>query len=631
MVRNAITAAIKADNPRYEEAVKTLNTLQTNAQTLEQIRQERDKRAHLNIPRMLQFVQRVGIKEEDLDKLNVIHVSGTKGKGSTCAYCESVLRHHGYKTGFFSSPHLVEVRERFALNGTAIEQEKFASYFWDVYNKLDKSKADYEGLMPNYFSFLTVMALQVFLQEGVDVAIMEVGIGGQYDSTNLVKNPLVCGVSSLGLDHTSILGTTVDKIAWHKAGIFKRGVPAYTVPQAPEAMRVLRERAEEIGCPLYVCPEMASYDGASGVKLGIKGSVQAVNASLALQLCNTWIRRYTDKQTLGEAHTAYSLGTNGKISPHNICDIPSAQSFPLTLPHQKGLEQCQWLGRNQTIKELGITFYIDGAHTVESMQQCVEWFTSEAEAEKSQSKNGVYRVLIFNMTGDRETTSLLKPLLRCDFDAVLFCPNIAYEQATSADQTNNTVTKESQIHRCIENKDTWERLCKESKSSTNGIPVVSNGFSNYYQASLEQNGTSGVIPEVQNGAPPGQKCSESHALPSISHCINWVSKQQWVREKKDVVNGDVEDIVSGVVDHVVNSELHSKNGQVNAVGGNHIHKQDQGDMLNSFANGSVGNGTVGWDIGDHGSAGGMPHVQVLITGSLHLVGGALKVLWDRQN
>ena len=79
----------------------------------------------------------------------------------------------------------------------------------------------YEGKMPNYFGFLTVMALHVFLQEKVDVAIMEVGIGGQYDCTNLIKNPVVCGVSSLGLDHTSILGNSVDKIAWHKAGIFK--------------------------------------------------------------------------------------------------------------------------------------------------------------------------------------------------------------------------------------------------------------------------------------------------------------------------------------------------------------------------------------------------------------------------
>lgn len=282
-------------NSRYEEAVKTLNTLQTNAQTLEKIRSERDKYAHLNIPNMLKYAERVGISEEDMDSLNVVHISGTKGKGSTCAFCESILRSHGYKTGFYSSPHLVEVRERFRIDGKPIQRETFASYFWDVYNRLEESKDCYEGKMPNYFGFLTVMALHVFLQEKVDVAIMEVGIGGQYDSTNLIKHPVVCGVSSLGIDHTSVLGSSIDKIAWHKAGIFKPGVPAFTAPQHEKAMEVLKNRAVEIGVPLSVCPDLREYESRGRqFHLGIKGSMQQVNASLALQIAGMWVNRVKD-------------------------------------------------------------------------------------------------------------------------------------------------------------------------------------------------------------------------------------------------------------------------------------------------------------------------------------------------
>nr|XP_022322948.1 folylpolyglutamate synthase, mitochondrial-like [Crassostrea virginica] len=135
---------------RAQEAVTKLNTLQSNAQTLEKIRQQRGKRSEQNIPNMIKFVERVGITLDDVDRLSVIHVSGTKGKGSTCAFCESILRHQGYRTGFFSSPHLVEVRERLRINGIPISREKFTEYFWDVFGKLEKTKVQ------NRFNILTI-------------------------------------------------------------------------------------------------------------------------------------------------------------------------------------------------------------------------------------------------------------------------------------------------------------------------------------------------------------------------------------------------------------------------------------------------------------------------------------------
>ncbi|XP_053380037.1 folylpolyglutamate synthase, mitochondrial-like [Mercenaria mercenaria] len=585
MVRTVTSAVVKGDSSKYEiyrklwEAVKKLNTLQTNAQTLEKIRQERDKRAHLNIPRMWKYAERIGIQEKDVNRLNVIHVSGTKGKGSTCAFCESLLRHHGYKTGFFSSPHLVEVRERFSVNGVPLEREKFASYFWEVYDRLDKTKAEHEDLMPNYFGFLTVMALHVFLQEQVDVAIMEVGIGGQYDCTNMVRNPVVCGVTSLGLDHTSILGTSIDKIAWHKAGIFK--------------------------APLSVCPDISTYS--RDVKLGIKGSMQALNASLSLQLCNTWIQKLKEKPSLCKSNDDEDKQS---VPSGTICDIKIAESFPLTQQHLAGLEQCQWLGRNQTIKEPGLTFYLDGAHTVESIQQCVEWFSTEANSEKSRSKRGVYRVLIFNTTGDRETTSLLSPLLCCDFDAVLFCPNIAYENAMSADQTNNTVTREGQLKRCITNKETWEKLlneCDEMSKNSN----LCNGSSSKSTKGHAQTETV----TAENGLHSKNRKLESHALPTISHCLNWVCKRQW----KTGENGYMSQ-------NHVNGEL---NGHVaNGYEENHTCVSDNLEDSHGCVNGTS---EINLGAGDIGALQLGPQIQVLVTGSMHLVGGALRVLWDKQS
>ena len=175
----------------YDEAVAALNNLQTNAALLQKVRKERQKNVHLNLPQTLKYLERSGMTLNDLDTLKIIHVSGTKGKGSTCAFCESILRHSGLKTGFYSSPHLVTVRERIRINGEPIEQDKFTSYFWSVYDKVCKGREDEDR--PPYFKFLTILAFNIFWKEKVDVAIVEVGIGGAYDCTNIIRKPSVTG------------------------------------------------------------------------------------------------------------------------------------------------------------------------------------------------------------------------------------------------------------------------------------------------------------------------------------------------------------------------------------------------------------------------------------------------------
>ncbi|XP_078811675.1 folylpolyglutamate synthase, mitochondrial isoform X4 [Oryzias latipes] len=383
----------------YQDAICTLNTLQTNASALQQVRQERNH-PQQQLQAMQGFLERAGLTVEELNRLNIIHVTGTKGKGSTCAFTEKILRSYGLRTGFYSSPHLVQVRERIRINGQPIGKDIFTKYFWQIYGRLEESKPASGGTMPAYFRFLTILAFHVFLQEKVDVAVIEVGIGGAYDCTNIIRKPWVCGVASLGIDHTQILGDTIEKIAWQKGGIFKPGVPAFTVSQPEGAMAVLRDRAKEIQCPLWVCPNLDEYqtDG-TALHLGLAGKHQRWNASLALQLSNSWLkRRCSPDQSLSA------------INPENT-RVQPATAFRPSSEMMMGLANTEWPGRNQTLKNGEVTYFLDGAHTVRSMQACVDWFKGSAAQHEKNASGPVARVLLFNATGDRDSAAMLKLLV----------------------------------------------------------------------------------------------------------------------------------------------------------------------------------------------------------------------------
>ncbi|KIW13304.1 hypothetical protein PV08_08492 [Exophiala spinifera] len=160
------------------------------------------------------------------------------------------LRSVPEKIGLYTSPHLISVRERIQINSQPIAEQMFARYFFEVWDALEAS-AQQDGrdasVKPVYFRFLTLLSWHIFVSEAVDVAIYEVGVGGAWDSTNIVERPIATGITTLGIDHEAVLGDTLAKIAWHKAGIFKSKVPAFSVEQFPEGAEVLKERAQEIG------------------------------------------------------------------------------------------------------------------------------------------------------------------------------------------------------------------------------------------------------------------------------------------------------------------------------------------------------------------------------------------------
>ncbi|KAM3599838.1 uncharacterized protein V6R79_012545 [Siganus canaliculatus] len=369
-------------------------------------------------------------------------LEGTGLTGSTCAFTEQILRGHGYRTGFFCSPHLVQVRERIRINGKPISKELFTKYFWQVYSRLDKNKDAHGGVMPTHFGFFTILAFHVFLQEKVDLAVIEVGIGGAYDCTNIIRRPWVCGVTSLGIDHTHILGDTVEKIAWHKGGIFKSGTSAFTVRQPENAMAVLRDRAKELSCPLAVCPDLDSYQTDCGpLRLGLVGRHQRANASLALQLCHAWLQKRC--QPVCSLTTADSTG------------LLQAPSFMLGPVMVQGLADTEWPGRNQTLKHGAVTYFLDGAHTMRSMQACVDWFTDTAAQHERDGTGSVVRVLLFNTTGERDSAALLKLLVPCKFNIAVFCPNITEEVHFCDTGLQNSTALEDRMARCLDNENSW--------------------------------------------------------------------------------------------------------------------------------------------------------------------------------
>ncbi|XP_075841974.1 folylpolyglutamate synthase, mitochondrial isoform X3 [Microtus pennsylvanicus] len=478
----------------YQDAVRMLNTLQTNASYLEQVKRQRgDPQAQLEA--MEVYLARSGLQVEDLNQLNIIHVTGTKGKGSTCAFAERILRNYGLKTGFFSSPHLVQVRERIRINGKPISPELFTKHFWRLYHQLEEFKDDSHISMPAYFRFLTLMAFHVFLQEKVDLAVVEVGIGGAYDCTNIIRKPVVCGVSSLGIDHTSLLGDTVEKIAWQKGGIFKPGVPAFTVLQPEGPLAVLRDRAQQTSCPLYLCPPLeALEEGGLPLTLGLEGDHQRSNAALALQLAHCWLEQqgHQDIQEL-------------KVSRPSIrWQLPLAPVFHPTSHMRHGLRDTEWPGRTQVLRRGPVTWYLDGAHTASSVQACVRWYCQSLQRNKRPSGGSQVHVLLFNSTGDRDPAVLLKLLQPCQFDYAVFCPNLTEVSSTeNADQQNFTVTLDQVLLRCLQHQQHWS--CLGEKQAGPDL-------------------WSSPAPEPGAWHPPHSASTNSLVFSCISHALQWISQ-----------------------------------------------------------------------------------------------------------
>ncbi|GLD94676.1 hypothetical protein PINS_up003300 [Pythium insidiosum] len=353
------------------------------------------------IAMMHHYLRRLGLQDA-VRQLSVVHVAGTKGKGSTCAMVERILREAGYKTGLFTSPHLITPCERIRIDGKPVSEPLFLRHFDAVWDALERT-ADQSGEYPPmawFFRFLTLLALHVFVAERVDVVILEVGIGGRLDATNVIERPVVCGVSTLDLDHVRVLGDSLAQIAYAKAGIFKRGVPAFTTAQEASAMAMLRQCAADTQTPLLQAPPLDELgpDGAR-CELGMQGDYQRVNAGLAAALAATWLQH---KRGGGGAFT---------FDPATVLE-------PVV---RLGLAKAFWPARSHVVEhaKTQTRFYIDGAHTQRSLEVCAQWF--QQASTRGSSSSSTASALIFTIHHERNVASLVAPLLALPFTRVYFC------------------------------------------------------------------------------------------------------------------------------------------------------------------------------------------------------------------
>jgi dihydrofolate synthase/folylpolyglutamate synthase len=236
-------AARKRPARSYESALRFLFT-HTDYEQMLRVRYNRDT---FSLDRMRLLCKQLGNPQ---DRFPSVHVAGTKGKGSTCTMLARMLQAGGYRVGLYTSPHICDIRERITINGEMISQVALTRLICGIEPVLERLGAE----KPTFFEIFTALAFKYFAEQQVDIAIIETGLGGRLDSTNVIK-PLVCGITSLSMDHMHQLGSTLSAIAAEKAGIFKKDVPAISVQQEGEAKRTLRKVARETKTELLFAGE----------------------------------------------------------------------------------------------------------------------------------------------------------------------------------------------------------------------------------------------------------------------------------------------------------------------------------------------------------------------------------------
>ncbi|MCW5766030.1 MAG: bifunctional folylpolyglutamate synthase/dihydrofolate synthase [Phycisphaeraceae bacterium] len=321
------------------------------------------------------------------DAVRCVHVAGTKGKGSTCEMTASCLQACGYAVGLYTSPHVVDIRERVRLNRRPITQADFARLARAVAGAAAAVEARHG--QATFFEMMTAMAFVYFAEQAVDVAVIEVGLGGLLDCTNVIT-PEVSAVSLIGFDHTDILGNTLEEIALQKAGIFKPGVPALTIEQPPQALKAMREYAQKIGAPLQVVGEDIEFN----FRFEFQGNLGPVaRVSLTTERSNF---EHVPVPLRGE-HQAYNCGL-----ALAVLDKLAERGF--NCPEVKvarGLEQVTLPGRFEVIPG-SPRLLLDVAHNPESVRALIKAIGAYLQYESL--------LVIFGCAADKDVDGMLRHL-----------------------------------------------------------------------------------------------------------------------------------------------------------------------------------------------------------------------------
>lgn len=281
------------------------------------------------------------------EQFRAVHIAGTNGKGSTAAMVESILRAAGHRTGLFTSPHLERITERIRVAGEEISEAEFAASFTRIQALIEDMLAMGSlAAHPTFFECITAMAFDFFARSGVEIAVLEVGMGGRLDATNIVT-PGVCVITQIAFDHEAFLGHSIDQIAFEKAGIIKRGIPVVSAAAGPAAREVIRRRAAELSAPLveideaYAMETIASNPQASRAQISSKREEFSVTLAIPLP------GRYQIRNAATAVAAARVLASRGVgISSDEIAE---------------GIARVRWPGRLEQVSKQPAVF-LDGTH-----------------------------------------------------------------------------------------------------------------------------------------------------------------------------------------------------------------------------------------------------------------------------
>lgn len=305
-----------------------------------------------------ELLSRLGNPQEGI---KIIHVAGTNGKGSVCAYLNAMLLAGGKKTGLFTSPHLVRINERFQINGEDVSDEQFLDAFLKVEKAAKEYEAEGEG-HPSYFETLFLMGMLIFKEAGVEYLVMETGLGGRLDATNVVEKPLACIITSISRDHTEYLGDTLEAIAGEKAGIIKAGVPVIYDASQPGPASVIAAKAKEMGSPAWPM-EPSFYEMKTQSREGITFTFAYPGGEKA-ELAIPYVAKYHMMNASLAFYTMHIL--------QDVHDIPKNVLA-------EGLSKIKWPCRMEMAAP-GVI--IDGAHNEDGIAQFVStagYFAKENE------------------------------------------------------------------------------------------------------------------------------------------------------------------------------------------------------------------------------------------------------------
>ena len=340
----------------------------------------------------------------------IIHVAGTNGKGSVCTFLEGILRANGYKVGTFVSPHLVTMNERIRINGIPVSDESFL----EGYNKVRQisERMAVEGFChPSFFEFLFGMAMDTFEKNKVDYIVLETGLGGRLDATNVVS-PKLCVITSVGLDHTDILGDTIEAIAGEKAGIIKENVPVVFWNKGDGAADVVINKAKKLNAPIYSC----SRNDICNITKHDKNIDFSINNG------------YYDNVNFSVKSKGFYQAENATLAvvAANVLELKDIENI------RKGLLTVSWSGRMQ---ELEKNMILDGAHNEDGIARFIET-VSQDESEK--------RYMLFSAVKDKHYEAMIQKLCESKlFEGFIIVP-LQDERGLSVDLMEKEFAKYQQ-------------------------------------------------------------------------------------------------------------------------------------------------------------------------------------------